>query len=494
MNTLISLIVAVDKNNGISKNNEIPWKIKEDSNYFQDTTKRNYDGKQNSIILGKNTWKAFPPTLRGLKERINIVVSTTMTEEELKADNVTGCEAYLVKSLSEAITLSNKLDLGRIFICGGSKIYEEAIDTLQINELYITRINKDYKCDNKFSVDLDVLSTSKGLSCKTKNFNVTDLNTNEKVDIEFTKYSDICQMTSKNLEEQQYLDLLENILKNGDFRKTRNSNTWSLFGKTMEFDLAKGFPLLTTKKVFFRGVFEELLFFLKGDTNAKNLSDKGVKIWDANTSREFLDSHGLGHYDEHDMGPMYSFQFRHNGIPYQGMNADYSSQGFDQIEYCLNLLKTDPFSRRILMTSFNPSQAGQGVLYPCHGIVIQFYVEKGHKLSCSMHQRSADIGCGSPFNISSYGLLVHMFCEVINNDSNYDGPKFSPGRLIMNHGDIHIYEDHYSDLIRQILREPYKFPQLTFKRKVSDLTDFKYEDLELVDYQCYPSIPAKMIA
>jgi thymidylate synthase len=199
-------------------------------------------------------------------------------------------------------------------------------------------------------------------------------------------------------------------------------------------------------------------------------------------------------YEEGDMGPMYGFIFRYHGIAYRGMNTDYTGQGFDQIEYCINLLKTDPFSRRILMTSFNPSQAQQGVLYPCHSIVIQFYVEKGHRLSCTMYQRSADIGCGTPFNVASSSLLVYMFCEVINNDSKYTGQKFTPGRLIMNHGDIHIYEDHYSELIRQVLREPYKFPQLTFKRKVNELTDFKYEDLELVGYQCYPSIKLKMIA
>ncbi|MCJ7636329.1 MAG: thymidylate synthase, partial [Nitrososphaeraceae archaeon] len=266
-----------------------------------------------------------------------------------------------------------------------------------------------------------------------------------------------------------------------------------------EFDLEKGFPLLTTKKIFLRGVFEELLFFLKGDTNANHLSERGVKIWDPNTSREFLDSVGLSNYNQGDMGPMYGFQFYHHGVPYRGMNEDYGNQGFNQIEYCLNLLKTDPYSRRILMTSFSPFQAKEGVLYPCHSIVVQFYVESSqvkneNRLSVAVFNRSQDFLLGNPFNLSMSALLVHMFSEVINNDPNYKGPRYTPGRLIMNLGDVHLYEDHYTEAIRQILRDPHQFPKLNIKRKVNELTDFKYEDLELVDYNCYPNIPAKMIA
>jgi len=487
----IALIVAVDINNGISKNGEIPWKIKEDSTFFQDVTKRKYEDKKNAVIMGKNTWKELRG---GLKGRINIVVSSSMTKAELLTDNI-NYEAYVVKSLCAAI--KHCTDVGKIFICGGHNIYKEALNNYKLDELYITRIYSDFWCTNKFPIDV-IMSFApifnNYILHTTHNFKVTDLNTNKKVDIEFCKYYKDKQTPKSNKEEQQYLNLLQNILDNGHFRQTRNSNTWSLFGKNMEFDLSNGFPIITTKRVFIRGVFEELLFFLKGDTNAKNLSDKGVKIWDANTSREFLDSHGLEHYQEFSIGPMYGYQLKYFNSEYKGFDHDYTGTGFDQIEYCLNLLKTDPHSRRILMTTYNPAQANEGVLFPCHGIVIQFYVEKNNRLSCSMYQRSGDIFLGIPFNISSWSLLVHMFCEVINNDSTYTGPKFSPGRFVMNLGDVHIYENHYSQCVRQILREPYPFPQLTFKRKVTKLTDFKYEDLELVNYQCYPSIPAKMIA
>ena len=322
-----------------------------------------------------------------------------------------------------------------------------------------------------------------------------DENCQEQIDVKFIKWSkDAKKINNINKEEQEYLNLLGDILREGDFRQTRNASCYSLFGKTIEFDLNSGFPILTTKKVFFRGVFEELLFFLRGDTNTKHLSEKGIKIWEPNTTREFLDSVNLKNYEEYDMGPLYGFNFLHFGAHYNGMNCDYSGKGFNQVEYCLDLIKKDPFSRRIIMTSFNPAQAKEGCLYPCHSLVLQFYMEAGHKLSLSCYNRSQDIICGFPFNCASSALLVHLFCEVINNDPGFKGHKIVPGRLIMNLGDVHLYDAHYSLAIRQILREPYAFPKLRIKKKLTTLTDFKFEDFELVGYDSYPAINAHMIA
>lgn len=500
-----NLIVATDSKWGISKQNNIPWNIKEDSNFFADVTKRQYEkNKLNVVIMGKNTWKALPNAMRGLKDRINIVISSSMTEDELNIDNTTKTESYVVKSFNEGIKLCNKLNPGKVFIGGGSSIYKEAIEKLNIDEIYLTKIQGDYGCDNKFPISSSKFDIFSYNVYSTKTFNCTDQNTKLPVEVTFSKFykGELPAHLNINKEEQQYLDLLENVIKTGHFRQTRNSKTWTKFGKTIEFDLNKGFPILTTKKVFFRGVFEELLFFLKGDTNAKHLSDKGVKIWDANTSREFLDSVGLNHYDPFTLGPMYGFNMKHFNAPYSGPNSDYTSCGFDQIKYCLDLLKKDPFSRRVLMTTYNPSYASEGCLFPCHGIAILFNVEpetlnskdEVYKLSCMMFQRSADNFCGVPFNICSYSILIHLFCEIINNDASYKGPKFIPGRLIMNLGDTHIYEDHYAQCIRQILRDSHNFPQLIFKRKVTELTDFKFEDLELVNYESYPNIIAKMVA
>lgn len=194
---------------------------------------------------------------------------------------------------------------------------------------------------------------------------------------------------------------------------------------------------------------------------------------------------------------MYGFNWLHYGADYEGMNHDYTGKGFNQLEYCLNLLKNDPHSRRILMTTYNPEIAKQGCLFPCHGIDIIFNVKTKDNvniLSCMMTQRSADMFLGVPFNIASYSLLVHIICEVINNDKTYSGNKFTPGILTINLGDLHIYEDHKTQCIRQILRDPYPFPQLIIKGQHVNMSDFTYEDFELIDYNCYPGIIAQMVA
>jgi dihydrofolate reductase/thymidylate synthase len=491
----VNLIIAVDQKWGISKEGKIPWKIMEDINFFQDVTKREYvRGKMNVVIMGKNTWLSLPKKgsdINHLEGRINIVVSTTL--EDISNDKL----VYFAKSLSEAIKLCENLRFGKIFVCGGSRIYEETVKTSVVDRIYISVIDKDYGCDNFFYIYTDIRLFD---TVSTLHFSAKDLNADETVNLSidvFEKSKDNIFEPCTNKEESKYLSLMENIIKNGQFKSTRNSMVWSKFGEHLKFDLSKGFPLLTTKKIFFKGVVEELLFFLKGDTNANHLNEKGVKIWNANTTREFLDSVGLKHYEVGDMGPMYGFNWVHFGAYYQGMNHNYIGQGFNQIKYCLDLLKKDPHSRRIMMTTYNPAVAKEGCLYPCHGIDVIFNVDvdvsaNKNNLSCMMTQRSADLFLGIPFNIASYGLLVYIFCEVINNDETYKGRKFTPGVLTINLGDVHVYEGHYTQCIRQILREPYSFPQLKINKTIKSVTDFSYEDLELVDYISYPPIQAKM--
>lgn len=481
----IILIVAVDSKNSISLNNKIPWNISNDNYFFQDMTKQG----NNAIIMGKNTWKSLP--IKALKDRINIVISTKMTEQELILDNITKTKAYLSNNLLNGIKLCQSINLDKIFICGGYNIYKEALEKNLVNEIYITKIDKDYNCDNNLEFFDDSIKKYKLYFNKT--FLLFDKNNNEQVNVTFKKLTRL-DIKKLNKEEQKYLNILENVLSNGHYRKTRNSNVLSSFGKVLKFNLSNGFPILTTKKVFFRGAVEELLFFLNGDTNSKHLSDLGVKIWNLNTSREFLDSIGLNHYEECDMGPMYGFQWLHYGTKYQGMNINYENQGLNQIEYCLNLLKTDPYSRRIIMTSYNPIQMNEGCLFPCHSLFMQWYVANNNRLCLSCYNRSQDLLLGTPFNIILSSLLVYLFCEVINNDINYKGLKYIPGDLIINLGDIHIYENQYTEVIRQILRDPYDFPKLIFKNKVTKLSEFKFDDIELINYQCYPNFLIKMIA
>ena len=288
---------------------------------------------------------------------------------------------------------------------------------------------------------------------------------------------------------------MKNILNNGVKTEGRNGITLCKFGEMLKFDLER-FPLLTTKKIFFKGIFEELMFFIKGQTNSKNLSDKGVKIWEKNTTKEFIKSCNLN-YEEYDMGPMYGFQLRHFNSPYVDMNSNYDGKGFDQLKYVIKELKENPSSRRIIMTTYNPAFANQGVLFPCHGIAIQFNSEiikdNVYKLHISQNQRSCDYFLGVPFNIASYALLNYMICHILNNDNTCNN-KYIPGTLTMFLGDYHLYKDHISQARRQVLRTPSKFPELKINRSVKDIEDFKFEDIEIIEYDPYPGIVAEMIA
>lgn len=509
INKPIDIIYAKDKFNGIGmvedNKYKIPWNIPLDTKYFNNITIMTSLGLpnnnlMNAVIMGKNTWNSLN-LYKPLPDRINIIISATLNIEEIKHYNNT----FLCNNLLDGINLANTLNnVETIFIIGGKSIYNEIFKLSNFRYLYETIIHDNYYCNIKINnyYDKYIIST-KTFLLKINNNNLNDF---KKINVEFkksinNKYKFVKEVINNildndnlnNIEEMNYINILEDLIINGEFRKTRNSNTWSLFNKSISFDLSKGFPLLTTKKVNFKAVFEELLWFLKGDTNAKHLEDKNIKIWNSNTTREFLDKNNLQHYDVYDIGPMYGFNLIHYNSVYKGMNYDYTGQGFNQIEYILNLIKNDPTSRRIIMTTFNPAQAKEGVLYPCHGLITQFYINK-NKLDLVTYQRSVDIICGFPFNIASYALLTYLICEVVNNDVNYKKTKLIPGNMTIHLGDYHLYEDHYELAISQILRSPYKFPNLLFKNKKYNLTDFDYDDLELINYKSHKGIIAKMIA
>lgn len=294
-----------------------------------------------------------------------------------------------------------------------------------------------------------------------------------------------------NKEEQAYLDLLQNIIDNGEFRPDRTgTGTYSLFAPPqLRFDLSNGtFPLLTTKKVFMKGIVHELLWFIHGSTNANLLSEKGVKIWEGNGSREYLDSLGLTDRKVGDLGPVYGFQWRHFGAEYKDCNTDYSNQGYDQLANIIHTLKTNPYDRRIIMSAWNPPAFKEMALPPCH-VFCQFYVNFPKdknlkpKLSCQMYQRSCDMGLGVPFNIASYALLTYMIAMVVD---------MEPGEFIHVMGDAHVYSNHVDALKEQIKRIPKTFPKLVIKRKVTDIDDFKFEDFEVVHYDPYGPIKMKM--
>jgi len=270
---------------------------------------------------------------------------------------------------------------------------------------------------------------------------------------------------------KQYLDLLRHVRENGTFKGDRTgTGTYSVFGYQMRFDLSEGFPLVTTKKIHFKSVVHELLWFLKGDTNTQYLKDNGVRIWD-----EWADENG-------DLGPVYGFQWRN------WPNANGAS--VDQVKQVVEQLKSNPNSRRIIISAWNPSdlpdetispqqnvKEGRMALAPCHAF-FQFYVSDG-KLSCQLYQRSADIFLGVPFNIASYALLTLMLAQVCD---------LEPGDFVHTLGDAHLYTNHQEQVELQLSRDPLPLPQMKLNPEIKDIFDFTFNDFELVDYQHHEHI------
>lgn len=285
------------------------------------------------------------------------------------------------------------------------------------------------------------------------------------------------------MEENEYLNLIFKVLTTGKPKKDRTGvGTLSLFGAQLRFDLRTCFPLLTTKRMYWRGIVEELLWFIRGSTNAKELADKGIHIWDANGSKQFLENRGLGYREEGDLGPIYGWQWRHFGAEYKDMHTDYTGQGIDQLTNLIQEIKTDPDSRRLILTAWNPCDISQMALPPCH-TMCQFYVCDG-ELSCQLYQRSGDLGLGIPFNIASYALLTRLIGCVC---------KLKPGELILTIGDAHIYLNHIDALKEQLRRVPRPFPTLHLAcNDVATIDDIKAEDIVLEDYNPHDKIDMKM--
>jgi dihydrofolate reductase/thymidylate synthase len=285
-------------------------------------------------------------------------------------------------------------------------------------------------------------------------------------------------------EEYQYLDLISTILSKGIVSGDRTgTGTKSIFGAQSRYSLRTSFPLLTTKRVFWRGVVEELLWFVRGDTNAKHLHDKDIKIWDGNASREFLDKRGLREREEWDLGPVYGFQWRHFGAQYKDMHTDYTNKGVDQLAEVINTIKTNPTDRRIIISAWNPADLDQMALPPCH-MFCQFYVDVERKeLSCLMYQRSCDVGLGVPFNIASYALLTCMIAQVCD---------LTPGDFIHSMGNTHVYLNHVEPLQEQLQRTPRPFPKLKINPNKKDIDSFVLEDFELIGYEPHKTIKMQM--
>lgn len=289
-------------------------------------------------------------------------------------------------------------------------------------------------------------------------------------------------------EEYQYLDLILDIVENGSAEISRNGNVRARFGHSMRFSLRGGtLPLLTTKRIAWKTCFEELRWFIRGSTSNHELQQKNVHIWDDNSTREFLDSRGLQHRAEGDLGPVYGHQWRHFNAPYVDCTTDYGGQGIDQLQNIINDLK-DPASRssrRLVMSAWNPQQLDEMALPPCH-ILVQFNVREGKYLSCALYQRSGDVGLGVPFNIASYSFLTHILAKHCGLEAD---------EFVYFLGNAHIYEEHMEQLEEQIHREPYAFPKICFTTKHDNIEDYSIDSIQWTEpYLHHMPLKMKMIA
>lgn len=504
------MVVATTRKDGIGYKGELPWKsIPRDIEHYlriinwKTTTKYSnpfsyfyqskvssaskqttFEEKRNALIVGRATWDSIPPSHRPIKTHLNIMLGKG------------GDGVKTAGSVAEALEMAEKdPSVHEIIVIGGEVVYTEAMKLhSRCKAIFKTRVNKDFPCDRFFPAippeHFALAHVSKTYSC---------LNADgSSIPFDFAFYVNpmlaaqgydcidlsLLELYPKH-EEMQYLELVKKVIEEGNEKKDRTgTGTKSLFGSVMRFDLTESFPLLTTKSVYWKGVVEELLWFLRGSTNANELSKQGVKIWDGNGSREFLDKVGLTHREVGDLGPIYGFQWRHFGAPYTTMHEDYGNKGVDQLRTLLDRIRKAPDDRRMLMTAWNPAALGEMALPPCH-VLCQFYVA-GDRLSCAMYQRSADLGLGVPFNVASYSLLTHILAKASNK---------KPGEFVYILGDTHVYKNHIEPLKEQLQRYPNPFPVLRIKKELSDvksIEELALDDFVLEEYTPHPKIKMEL--
>ncbi|XP_068642405.1 bifunctional dihydrofolate reductase-thymidylate synthase-like isoform X2 [Aristolochia californica] len=500
------VVVAATKSMGIGKEGKLPWRLPSDMKFFKEVTLTTSDPvKKNAVIMGRKTWESIPLEHRPLAGRLNVVLTRSGSFDIATAENV-----VISGSMSSALQLLAAspycLSIERVFVIGGGQILREALNAPGCDAIHITEIETNIECDTfipfinvsvyqpwytsfplvensirySFATYVRVRDPIEGPLATCNGLDIDGKPGIPKINVD--NFSFLPKMIFERHGEYVYLKLVQDILASSIQKDDRTgTGTLSKFGCQMQFNLRKSFPLLTTKKVFWRGVVEELLWFISGSTNAKILQDKGIHIWNGNASRDYLDSIGLTDREEGDLGPIYGFQWRHFGASYTNMHADYTGKGFDQLLDVIHKIRSNPDDRRIVLSAWNPSDLKKMALPPCH-MFAQFYVANG-ELSCQMYQRSADMGLGVPFNIASYALLTYLVAHVCD---------LIPGDFIHVLGDAHIYRTHVRPLQEQLQKLPKPFPILKINPQKKDIDSFVAADFTLVGYDPHQKIEMKM--
>ncbi|PWZ40032.1 Bifunctional dihydrofolate reductase-thymidylate synthase [Zea mays] len=532
------VVVAGTRDMGIGKDGVLPWKLPGDLKFFKELTLTTSDPvKKNAVIMGRKTWESIPVKSRPLPGRLNVILTRSGSFDFATVENVVICGS-MESALELLASTPYCLSIEKVFVIGGGQVLREYLKGPACEAIHLTDIQSSIECDTfippvDFSVFQPWYSSFPVIESNIRHSFVsfvrvrksvaethesngkesTEVDTkNDKFETE--NFSFLPKMVYDRHEEYQYLNLVEDIIRSGAQKNDRTgTGTLSKFGCQMRFNLRKNFPLLTTKRVFWRGVVEELLWFISGSTNAKVCRTKmGLVLSLANdliycrvatgsgrAARAAEDSEGsidekpttgdegvaaavgLAHREEGDLGPIYGFQWRHFGAEYTDMHADYTGKGFDQLMDVIDKIKNDPDDRRIILSAWNPSDLKKMALPPCH-MFAQFYVENG-ELSCQMYQRSADMGLGVPFNIASYSLLTYMIAQVCD---------LSPGDFVHVIGDAHVYRNHVRALEEQIQKMPKPFPILKINPSKKDIDSFMASDFKLVGYDPHQKIEMKM--
>ncbi|KDP41765.1 hypothetical protein JCGZ_26783 [Jatropha curcas] len=498
------VVVAATRDMGIGKEGKLPWRLPSDLKFFKDVTLTTSDsGRKNAVIMGRKTWESIPLEHRPLPGRLNVVLTRSGSFDIATAENVVICGS-LTSALELLAASPYCLSIEKVFIIGGGQILRESLNAPGCDAIHITEIETSIDCDTFIpKIDSSVFQpwyssfpivennvrycfatyVRVRVSAVESHGQDNGLSSdNSYIKFEVKKFSFLPKMVFERHEEFLYLRLVQDIISDGNLKDDRTgTGTLSKFGCQMRFNLRRTFPLLTTKKVFWRGVVEELLWFISGSTNCKVLQEKGIHIWDGNASRDYLDGIGLKDREEGDLGPVYGFQWRHFGARYTDMHADYTGQGFDQLLDVIDKIKNNPDDRRIILSAWNPSDLKLMALPPCH-MFAQFYVANG-ELSCQMYQRSADMGLGVPFNIASYALLtciVSHVCDLV------------PGDFVHVLGDAHVYRTHVRPLQEQLQKPPKPFPILKINPEKKNIDSFVAADFKLIGYDPHQKIEMKM--
>jgi dihydrofolate reductase / thymidylate synthase len=452
----------------IGAGHRLPWpRLPRDLSLFQRLTLGDSIGgrknQENVVLMGRKTWDSLPQ--HPLPGRQNWILSRS---------HPSGLSWESVRR--QARTLPPPTE---IWVIGGAEIYNQALRELPIERIVFTEVKPitgDMPHEIYTPEGAPIYIEPESTLCHTLQHSAELLDESEP----FQQGDWVCRVKDYRLRrhpEYQYLDLIAHILEQGDRKDDRTgTGTISQWGGMTRWNLARdGFPLFTTKRVFWRGVAEELLWFLRGQTDATILQNKDIHIWDGNASREFLDSLGFTERAEGDLGPVYGFQWRHFGGSYPS-----GTGGIDQIQQVLQQLREKPFDRRGLVLAWNPQALRDMALPPCH-VLFQLQGTRDAttgkmRLNCGFYQRSCDMGLGVPFNVASYALLTHILAHMLG---------WEAGELVHWMGDCHVYTNHEEALRTQLERHPNPFPQLRIRCEIpkNDPGEYTLDDFELIGYE-----------